>query len=551
MTPDEISAAVREAVTTAVRDGELAVEVPRQVRVERPKSKEHGDYSTNVALALARPAGLPAREVAQTLAGHLRRIPGVQAVEVAGPGFLNLYLAGTAMGEIARVVLTAGPAYGHNRTLSGQRLNLEFISANPTGPVHVGAVRWAAVGDALGRLLTACSAEVTREYYFNDTGGQIDRFAESLAAMARGEQVPENGYGAPYVAELAAAVLAAHPGLLAEPPERALAVFRTDGVQLMLEQIKASLADFGVHFDVYFSERELHETGAVHSAIERLRQNGHVYEADGAVWLRSTDFGDDKDRVLVRSGGQPTYFASDAAYYLHKRQRGFDRVLIMLGSDHHGYVRRLRAMVACYGDDPDAHLEVLIGQLVNLLAGGQAVRMSKRAGTVVNLADLVEAVGVDAARYSLARASTDSPLDLDLDLITRQANENPVFYVQYAHARIASLLRRADEQGITLGEDYHPGLLVDPRENDLLAALGEFPRVVATAAELREPHRVARYLEDLAGIYHRFYDACRVLPVAGEAATDTTRARLWLCAATRVVIGNALELLGVSAPERM
>ena len=551
MTPAEIAAAVRAAVSAAVTDGEMNLEVPNDVRVERPKSEEHGDYSTNVALILAKPAGLPARKVAELLAPRLAADAGIARVEIAGPGFLNLWLEGEAMGEIARLVVTEGEHYGSNSTLAGQRLNLEFVSANPTGPVHIGAVRWAAVGDALGRLLTTSGATVTREYYFNDAGSQIDRFAESLDAVARGEPVPQGGYGGEYVAEIANQVLLMHPGLLDQPRQESVAAFRADGVRLMLDAIRASLADFGVYFDVYFLERELHESGAVQEAVARLREKGHVYDADGAVWLRTTDFGDDKDRVLVRSGGEPTYFASDAAYYLNKRDRGFDRVIIMLGADHHGYVLRMQALVACYGEDPDAHLEILIGQMVNLVRGGEVVRMSKRAGNIVTLDDLVDAVGVDAARYSLSRASTDSPLDLDLDLITRQVNENPVFYVQYAHARIASLLRRAEEDGVRGGDEFDPALLEHPREKDLLGVLGEFPRVVATAAELREVHRIARYLENLAGVYHRFYDSCRVLPGAGEEVTATTLARLRLCQATRVVLRNGLALLGVSAPERM
>ncbi len=553
MTPAELSAAVVDAVRAAVDAGELAVPVPATAVVERPKVKEHGDYATNVALQLAKPAGRPPREVAELLAARLRGLPAVAGVEVAGPGFLNFRLAEAALGEVARTVVRDDAGYGQNDTLTGQRLNLEFVSANPTGPLHLGHVRWAAVGDALGRLLEASGAEVTREYYFNDAGAQIDRFTESLLAASRGEPPPENGYGGAYVGEIARAVLANHPDLLAQPEEKALEVFRREGLELMFDEIKASLADFGVHFDVYFSERTLHDAGELAEAVERLRAMGHVYDHEGAVWLRTTDFGDDKDRVLVKGDGSPTYFCADAAYYLDKRKRGFDRVVIMLGADHHGYLGRMKAMAACFGDDPDTNLELLIGQMVNLFRGGEPVRMSKRAGNIVTLEDLVEAVGVDAARYSLARASVDSSLDLDLDLISRQVNDNPVFYVQYAHARIASLLRNAAELGIDRGpaDGFQPGLLVHERESDLLGALGEFPRIVGSAAELREPHRVARYLESLAGTYHRFYDACRVLPMGDEEATDLTRARLWLCEATRTVLANGLTLLGVTAPERM
>ncbi|HVA62032.1 MAG TPA: arginine--tRNA ligase [Mycobacteriales bacterium] len=553
MTPAEVADAVLAAVASAVRDGELTVVVPHQVRVERPKSNEHGDYATSIALALSRPAGLPARQVGELLAMRLRSAPGIARVDVAGPGFLNLTLDESALGEIAGTVLREGSRYGCSAASLGQRLNLEFVSANPTGPVHIGAVRWAAVGDALARLLEACGAEVAREYYFNDAGTQIDHFAASLAAAARNEPIPADGYAGEYIAEIADRVLADHPGLLDRPPEEILGVLREDGVRIMLEQIRRSLADFGVRFDVYFLERSLHESGAIDRAVERLRTHGHVYEEEGAVWLRTTDFGDDKDRVLIRSSGEPTYFASDAAYYLDKRERGFDRIVMMLGADHHGYIGRMRAVVGCYGEDPDEHLEILIGQLVNLVRGGETVRMSKRAGNVVTLEDLVELVGVDAARYSLARSSTDSALDLDLDLITRQAADNPVFSVQYAHARICSVMRNAAELGIARSgpDGFDPGLLTQPREGDLLGALGEFPRVVRSAAELREPHTVARYLESLAKTYHRFYDSCRVLPLGDEEVTGLTGARLALCEATRIVIANGLGLLGVSAPERM
>jgi arginyl-tRNA synthetase len=553
VTPEQLQAVVRTAVGAVVERGALPVEVPAEVVVERPKNPEHGDYATNVALRLAKPAGRPPREVAEPLAEELRAHPGIASVDVAGPGFLNITLAQGALGRIAVDAVTAGPAYGHTGTLAGQRLNLEFVSANPTGPVHIGGTRWAAVGDALGRLLEASGASVTREYYFNDAGAQIDRFARSLMAAAVGRPVPEDGYAGDYIGEIAAQVVAAEPGVLELPDEQQQERFRERGVELMFAEIKRTLAAFGVEFDVYFSERTLHETGALEKAIARLRENGHVYEADGATWLRTTDFGDDKDRPLVKSDGDPTYFAADCAYYLDKRSRGFDKVVIMLGADHAGYVGRYRALVAAVGDDPDANLEILLGQLVNLVRDGEPVRMSKRAGTVVLLEDLVEAVGADAARYALARASVDQQIDLDLDLWSRQTNDNPVFYVQYAHARISSVLRNAADLGIALGEpgDVDAAQLTHERENALLRALGEFPRVLTSAAELRAPHRVARYLEELAGTYHRFYDSCRVLPRGDEETTPLTVARLWLCAATAVVLRNGLGVLGVSAPERM
>lgn len=536
-----------------MESGDLTVPVPDEVHVERPRVREHGDYATNVALRLAKPAGRPPREVAELIAARLREQDAIASVEVAGPGFLNVRLVGGTLGLVVRTVVAQGAQYGCTDTLAGQRINLEFVSANPTGPLHLGAVRWAAVGDAMARLLSASGADVTREYYFNDAGSQIDRFAASLDAAARGEPTPEDGYAGQYVTDIAERVVAAHPQVLQEPREKALEIFARDGVELMFDEIKSSLTGFGVSFDVYFNERDLHARGELREAVDRLRDMGHVYEADGAVWLRTTDFGDDKDRVLVRADGRPTYFCADAAYYLDKRKRGFERVIILLGADHHGYIGRMRAMAACFGDDPDQTLEMPIGQLVNLVRDGQPVRMSKRHGTVVTLEDVVDAVGVDAARYALARSSIDSPIDLDIDLWTRQGNDNPVFYVQYAHARLASLQRNARELGIDpkRPDEVDLGLLTHEREGDLLRALGEFPRVVASAAELRAPHRVARYLEELAGTYHRFYDVCRVLPQGDEPVTPLTLARLWLSEAARLVLANGLGLLGVSAPERM
>ena len=549
MTPAELSAVVRACVAAAIEAGDFAGEAPAEVVVERPKNPDHGDYATNVALRLAKPAGKPAREVADAVAARLRETSGIARVDVAGPGFLNVTLAADTLGSIARDIVEAGPDYGRSDQLAGRRINLEFVSANPTGPVHLGGTRWAAVGDALARILEANGASVTREYYFNDHGVQIDRFARSLLANAKGEAPPEDGYGGDYIGEVARAVIAKEPGVLALPDEQAQEVFRREGVELMFAEVKQSLHDFGVDFDVYFHEDSLHESGAVEKAVEQLKESGHLYFADGAWWLRSTDFGDDKDRPVIKSDGQPAYIAGDLAYLRDKRARGFDLCIYLLGADHHGYISRLKAAAAAFGDDP-AVVEVLIGQLVNLVKDGKPVRMSKRAGTVITMEDLVGAVGVDAARYALERAAIESTLDVDLDLLVKRSNDNPVYYVQYAHARTCNAKRNAADVGIGL-DVFAPELLTDPHESALLTALGEFPRVVATAAELRAPHRVARYLEDLAGTYHRWYDACRIIPKGDDEITDVNRTRAWLNDATRTVIANGLGLLGVSAPERM
>ncbi|WP_309134489.1 arginine--tRNA ligase [Cellulomonas sp.] len=548
MTPDQLADALRGALVHAVDDGTFALDpaaVPAKVHLERPRQREHGDWATNVALQLAKKAGTNPRAFAEELARRLADVPGIAAVEIAGPGFLNIRLDAAAAGELARSVVEQGEAYGRNATFAGVRVNLEFVSANPTGPIHIGGVRWAAVGDSLARVLEASGADVTREYYFNDHGAQIDRFARSLLARARGEEAPEDGYGGQYIADIAERILA-------DAAAAAVEAFRVRGVDLMFDEIKASLRDFGVEFDVYFHEDSLHESGAVDRAIARLRESGHMYEADGATWLRTTEFGDDKDRVVLKSDGQAAYIAGDIAYYLDKRERGFDRVVIMLGSDHHGYVGRMMAVCAAFGDTPHVNLELLIGQLVNLVKDGQPVRMSKRAGTVVTIDDLVDAVGVDAARYSLSRSSSDQPIDLDLDLLTRASNENPVYYVQYAHARTAAVARNAAEAGVRREDGFDASLLDHESESVLLGLLADFPRVVAQAGELREPHRVARYAEDVAGAYHKWYDQKRrVVPFGDEAVTDAHRTRLWLNDATRQVLANALALLGVSAPERM
>jgi len=523
--------------------------LPAQVVVERPRNPEHGDYATNLALQVAKTAGADPRELAGWLAAALAGAPGIASAEVAGPGFVNLRISAAAQGALVAAVLDAGASYGNSDLLAGQRVNLEFVSANPTGPIHIGGTRWAAVGDALGRLLSTQGATVVREYYFNDHGAQIDRFVSSLIAAAAGQPAPQDGYAGAYIADIAAQVLATAPDALSRPDAQRRETFRSIGVELMFDHIKASLHDFGTDFDVYTHEDSMHTSGRVEQAIAQLRRTGAIYEKDGATWLRTTEFGDDKDRVVLKSDGQPAYIAADLAYYLDKRQRGFDLCIYMLGADHHGYIARLKAAAAALGDDPDT-VEVLIGQMVNLVRDGAPVRMSKRAGTVITLDDLVEAIGVDAARYALIRSSVDTPIDIDLALWSSASAENPVYYVQYAHARLCALARSAAELGIA-ADTAHLGLLEDDKEGTLIRNLGEFPRVLQAAATLREPHRVARYLEDLAGDYHRFYDSVRVLPQGDEQAGDIHRARLALCAATRQVIANGLEILGVSAPERM
>ncbi|MFZ4373128.1 MAG: arginine--tRNA ligase [Mycobacterium sp.] len=550
MTPADIAELLRSTAAAVLTEHGLdPAALPATVIVERPRNPEHGDYATNLALQVGKKAGANPREFAGWLATALAGADGIAAAEVAGPGFVNLRIATAAQGVIVANILAAGAGYGRSGLLDGRDINLEFVSANPTGPIHIGGTRWAAVGDALGRLLSTQGARVVREYYFNDHGAQIDRFVNSLIAAAKGEPAPEDGYAGAYISDVAAQVLAKAPDAMSLPDAEQRETFRTIGVDLMFDHIKASLHEFGTDFDVYTHEDSMHTSGRVDQAITKLRETGAIYEKDGATWLRTTEFGDDKDRVVIKSDGQPAYIAGDLAYYLDKRQRGFDLCIYMLGADHHGYIARLKAAAAALGDNPDS-VEVLIGQLVNLVRDGQPVRMSKRAGTVITLDDLVEAIGVDAARYALIRSSVDSPIDIDLALWSSASAENPVYYVQYAHARLCALARTAAELGLT-PDLAHLEELSHDKEGTLMRSLGEFPRVLQSAAALREPHRVSRYLEDLAGDYHRFYDSCRVLPQGDEPASDLHRARLALCAATRQVIANGLAILGVSAPERM
>ncbi|GGG77641.1 arginine--tRNA ligase [Corynebacterium pelargi] len=550
MTPADLSHLIHSTATELLQSRELDASVlPQQVVVERPRNPEHGDYATNIALQVAKKVGMNPRELGQLLADALSSNEAIEVAEIAGPGFLNIRLAADAQGKIVANILSEAKAFGHSEIYADRNVNLEFVSANPTGPIHLGGTRWAAVGDALGRVLEASGASVTREYYFNDHGKQINNFTDSLVAAAKGEPTPENGYGGDYIQEIAADIVQSAPEVMELEGEEQSEAFRARGVELMFAHIKASLHEFGTDFDVYFHENELFETGAVEKAVEKLKANGNLYFEDGAWWLKSTDYGDDKDRVVIKSDGEAAYIAGDIAYVANKIERGFNLCIYMLGADHHGYINRLRAATAAMGYDADT-VEVLIGQMVNLVRDGQAVKMSKRAGTVITLDDLVEAIGVDAARYAMIRSSVDSSLDIDLELWSSQSSDNPVYYVQYGHARLCSIARKAEALGVASSTD-NLGLLSHEREGELIRTLGEFPAVVKAAATLREPHRVARYAEQLAGTFHRFYDSCQILPKQDEQASDLHSARLALAAATRQVLANALGLLGVSAPERM
>lgn len=554
MTPEELSTLIAtRAESVLSHHGKDASVLPPTVTVERPRNPEHGDYATNLALQIAKKVGTSPRELAGWLAEDLATNSAIGTVDVAGPGFLNIRLAAAAQGEIVGRILAEGERFGSSSELSDEVINLEFVSANPTGPIHLGGTRWAAVGDALGRIFAFRGASITREYYFNDHGRQIDRFARSLVAAALGQPTPEDGYGGEYIQDIASSVVDKHPEATQLPPEERQELFRKEGVDLMFAHIKRTLHEFGTDFDVFFHENSLFESGAVDQAIQKLKDNGNLYGADGAWWLRSTSFGDDKDRVVIKSDGDAAYIAGDIAYIRDKIERGHNLCIYMLGADHHGYIARLKAAAQALGYAP-TQVEVLIGQMVNLVRDGKAVKMSKRAGTVITLDDLVELIGVDAARYALIRSSVDQTLDIDMDLWARQTNDNPVFYVQYAHARLCSLGRKAQAAGIAVKDpDY--SLLTNDYEGALIRTLGEFPSVVGTAAELREPHRIARYMEELAGTFHRFYDACQILPKktesTGDDAAPIVYARLALAQATRQIIANALNLLGVSAPERM
>ena len=553
----KVAQAILSALIAAKDAGVINCQLPEQIILDRPKNRDHGDYATSVALSLAKVANQQPRVIAEAIVkmltdNKLIKDAGIAKVEIAGPGFINITLASASQGSVVTEVLTAGKKYGQSSLLSGKKINLEFVSANPTGPIHLGHTRWAAVGDSLGRVLTAAGAQVSREFYVNDRGNQMDLFGQSIRAAALGIDRPENGYHGEYIIDLANEITKSNPEFLTLAPEQSDVAFREAGYKLQLDQQRMVLDNFGTHFDTWFSERSLYEDNFFNHTLDKLKANGHVYEEEGATWLRTTDFGDDKDRVMIKSDGSFAYFASDSAYYISKRERGFNLCIYMLGADHHGYVGRIKAIAACAGDDPEKDIEALIGQMVKIIEGGQELKLSKRAGTIITLEELVEKVGKDAARYTLIRYPTDTPMVMDVDLLKKNTNDNPVYYVQYAHARICAVLRNAKDFGIEYGVDfYNPELLVHEQERELIGFLAQYPRIVASAAQMRQPHRVARFIEDLAAQYHRFYNDCRVLPLGEEKPTQLNSARATLSLAAAQVISNGLELLGVSAPERM
>ncbi len=553
----EVAAAIHKALEIAKKSNLLQCQIPAQIILERPKNRDHGDYATSIALTLAKQANLQPRVIAQVIidsmnSNNLLTPAGISKTEIAGPGFINITLATASQAAIIPKIISAGKEYGSSNLLVGKKINLEFVSANPTGPLHLGHTRWAAVGDSLGRVLSAAGAEVTREFYVNDRGNQMDLFGASIRAAALNQPRPEAGYHGEYIEDLANQIKKSNPDLVNLPESESIAAFRDAGYKLQLAQQNKVLDNFGTHFDVWFSEKALYENNYFDHSLSKLKAQGHVYELEGAIWLRTTDFGDDKDRVMIKSDGSFAYFASDSAYYMSKRERGFNLCIYMLGADHHGYVGRIKAIAACAGDDKDKDVEILIGQMVKIIEGGEEIKLSKRAGTIITLEELVEKVGKDAARYTLIRFPTDTPMVMDVDLLRKNTNENPVYYVQYAHARICAVLRNAKDYGINYEiKSFNPELLVHERERELIGLLAEFPRVISAAAQAREPHRVARYIEDLASQYHRFYNDCRVLPLGDEKPTELNSARATLCLATAQVISNGLDLLGVSAPEKM
>jgi arginyl-tRNA synthetase len=549
---DRLLALIREALVAAAPRLEIEGNLP-EPELMAPRQREHGDFATNVALALASRAGRPPRDVAQAIADALPDATFLVKTEVAGPGFLNFFTTDEWLHEALREVLTRGTAYGRSEP-NGLHAQVEFVSANPTGPLHVGHARNAALGDAIARLLEFTGWAVEREYYFNDAGRQVEQFGRSVEArylqvVGRPAEMPEEGYFGDYVVDVARDIAAEFGEALAnlEPDERYRRLL-SEGSRRILDGIRATLERFGAHFDRFFSERSLLESGEIQQAVERLRDAGYAYESEGAIWFRATAFGDDKDRVIVRSNGAHTYFGADCAYLVDKFGRGFDRLVYVLGADHHGDVARLKGAAQALGHDPDA-VDIVLYQFVSFLRGGEPIGMSKRAGVFITLDEMIDEVGADAARFTLLMYSNDSSMNFDIETVKRQTMDNPVYYVQYGHARIASILRKARDRGVALRplEEADLELLASESEVDLLRALAEVPEQIATAAEQRAPHRLTHAAQDLAARFHRFYTECRVV----SDDDSLTQARLWLCSGTKQVIANTLGLLGVSAPESM
>jgi arginyl-tRNA synthetase len=551
---EQVQQSIKEALKKAILKAELTESegVPA-IQLEAPRDKANGDYATNVAMQLTKLAKKPPRAIAEAILENLDTSGTViEKIEIAGPGFMNITTRKDYLADVIKSVLDQGTDYGRSKSGNDEKIQVEFVSANPTGDLHLGHARGASVGDSLCNVLDYAGYDVSREYYINDAGNQINNLARSLEArymQALGQEVemPEDGYHGQDIKDIAQEMANEHgDSLLQKTAEERFVFFRSHGLKVELAKLQKDLADFRVSFDEWYSETSLYENGKIEVALDKLRTNGHVFEEEGATWFRSTTFGDDKDRVLIKNDGSFTYLSPDIAYHEDKINRGFGKLINIWGADHHGYIPRMKAAIQALGYDRDT-LEVSIIQMVQLYKDGEKMKMSKRTGKAVTMRELVEEVGLDAVRYFFAMRSGDSHMDFDLDLAVSQSNENPVYYAQYAHARISSILRSAEEQGFSASTDQLH-LLQAEKEIDVLKKMGDFPQIVADAAKNRSPHRVATYIQELATTFHSFYNAEKVLDAANE---DMTRARLALITAVRTTIANALRLIGVSAPEKM
>ncbi|ALS76217.1 arginine--tRNA ligase [Planococcus rifietoensis] len=549
---EQVQQNIKQAIAEAVQKAGLTEE-PVQVQLESPRDKANGDYATNVAMQLTRLAKKPPRAIAEAIVENLdTQSANIEKVEIAGPGFINIVIKKDYLNDVIKTVLEQGVEYGRSNAGNSQRVQVEFVSANPTGDLHLGHARGSSVGDSMCNILDLAGYDVSREYYINDAGNQINNLALSIEgryfeALGKGESMPEDGYRGQDIIDIAAALVEEHGDKFLHMTEQErYKAFREHGLKVELAKLQKDLADFRVDFDVWYSETSLYENGKIDAALKKLRDNGHIYEEDGATWFRSTTFGDDKDRVLIKNDGTYTYLTPDIAYHEDKIQRGFDKLINIWGADHHGYIPRMKAAIEALGYDRDT-LEVSIIQMVQLYKDGEKMKMSKRTGKAVTMRELVDLVGLDAVRYFFAMRSGDSHMDFDLDLAVSQSNENPVYYSQYAHARICSILRQAAEQNFTASTE-HLDLLTDEKEIEVLKKIGDFPQVIADAAKLRAPHRVTTYIHELASNFHSFYNANKVLDASNE---ELTRARLALIEGVKTTLANALKTVGVQAPEKM